>query len=484
MSEHAMTLPSPWIEICRNGPLTPFEVRDKMASGHSVYSPSGSEMSMTCEESLYLNAIAEDNQTYEAAEGTVAHAMAEEWIKTGERPDHRVGDIVDIKGFEIEVTDEMLEYVGDFVRLCEREGKDAEIAESEKHVDISHLTPVPDQGGTMDYAAIFWQYLTIIDLKYGKEKVDAFYFLDDGTRQINKQLGVYASGVFREWDWLYNFQHIKIIISQPRLPQPTSEVIITREELIEFEEYARERWARTWKPRDQLTRTPSVKGCRWCAVRGNCAALYLFIETATDVFSTFDEEGVILEGQYEEVSFDNTALVAANDKILDVLSPSPFPSLPDPRNLTTAAMAKLLRYRKLMENFFNSIERELLDRAISHEEEIPWWKLVEGRSMRKMIEDVDHIVEAVAEWGLKRSDLYKTVMLSPAQLETELHTRLNKGKKPREKGRVSLDKVKAMIEEKGLTVKPPGQKTLAPQADNRAALPKDGDVFDTWDDSE
>lgn len=474
MSEHNLPV--------LGGPLTAQQIAAKMASGHSVFSPSGGEMSMTCEESLYLNAIAEDKPTFEAAEGTVAHSMAEEWIKTGERPDHRVGETFEVNGFEIEVTDEMLEFVGDFVKLCEREAEGAEFSESEKRVDISHLTPIPDQGGTMDFNAVFVNYLTIVDLKYGKEQVLAFYFDDTGKRQINKQLGVYASGVFREWDALYHFEHIKIVISQPRLPQPVSEVIITREELLEFEEYARERWARCWQPRDKLTRTPSVKGCRWCAVRGNCAALYLFIEQATDVFSAFDEEGVILEGEFEEVTFDNEELAAANDRVLDVLAPSPFPSLPEPRTLSTAAMAKLLRYRKLIENFFNSIERELLDRAISHEEEIPWWKLVEGRSMRKMVEDVDHIVEAVAEWGLKKSDLYKTVMLSPAELERELHTRLNKGKKPREKGRVSLDKVKAMIEDAHLTVKPPGQKTLAPQSDNRAALPKDGDVFDSWDD--
>jgi len=476
-----MTMPSKWIDICRNGPLTPMQVAEKMASGHSVFSPSASEMSMTCSESLYLNAIAEDNQTYEAAEGTVAHSMAEEWLKTGERPDHRIGDTFDIKGFEIEVTDEMLGFVGDFVKLCEREGEGADFAESEKFVDTAHLTPIPDQGGTGDFIAIFPLYMTIIDLKYGKEKVEAYYFDDDGNRRINKQLGVYASGVFREWDWLYNFQQIKIVISQPRLPHPTSEIVITREELIEFEDYAREQWAKCWQPRELLTRTPSVKGCRWCAVRANCSALYLFLEEATDVFSSFDDNGDIVEGEFEEVQFDNKALMLANDKVLDPLSPSPFPAMPDPRELSTKAMAKLLRYRKLMENFFNSIERELLDRAISKEESIPWWKLVEGRSQRRMVDDKEFILETVAEWGLKESDIYKTVMVSPAELERLLHTKLNKGKAKREKGRVSSAKVHAMVDESGLTVKPAGQKTLAPDSDNRSALPKDGDVFDSWD---
>jgi len=482
VSEHGMTTPSKWIDICRDGPLSAMEVAQKMASGHSVFSPSGGEMTMTCEESLYLNAIAEDRQTFEAAEGTAAHAMAEEWILKGERPDHRIGETMEVNGFEIEIDDEMLEFVGDFVKLCEREAEGADLFEPEKRVDISHLTPIPDQGGTMDFTAVFPQYLTVVDLKYGKEPVLASYFDEDGNRQINKQLGVYASGVFREWDWLYNFQHIRIVISQPRIIPPVSEVVITRQELLDFEEYAKERWARCWQPREKLTRTPSIKGCRWCS-ETKCSARYLFLAETTDVFDTFDDEGNIIEGGFEEKKYDNAVLATANDRILDPLSPAPFRKAPDPRDLTTEAMAKLLRYRKLMENFFNSIERELLERAISHEEEIPYWKLVEGRSRRKMVEDVDYIVETVSEkFGLTKRDLYKTVMLSPAELERHIHTKLNKGLPKRSKKRVSLDKVKTMLEETGLTVKPPGQKTLAQMTDNRAALPKDGDVFDVWED--
>ena len=48
-------------------------------------------MTMTCEESLVLNVLAEDRPTYEAAEGTVGHSCGEDWLKTGERPDQWVG---------------------------------------------------------------------------------------------------------------------------------------------------------------------------------------------------------------------------------------------------------------------------------------------------------------------------------------------------------------------------------------------------------
>lgn len=456
MTEHKLPLAMP---------ISAEEIAKRMASGHSVFSPSAAEMTMTCAGSLVPNILADDVQTYEAAEGTVAHALAEEWLKTGERPDQWIGYTEDVKGFEIEITEEMLGFVEDFVTGCEEEAAKAEHAYAERRVDISHLTPIPDQGGTLDHCAFRWQHVTITDLKYGKEPVFAFY-IDEG--KINKQLAVYASGIFREWDWLYNFQTITLRICQPRLPYVWSEHTITRDELLDFEDFARERWALAWQP--DAPRTPSIKGCRWCKIRATCPALYLFMAEDLDVFENHDAieaKDMVIDAEYTVVEME-----AANERILDEFEPSPFPKLPDPPALSTAALAKLLRYRKFMENFFNAVSAELLHRAVSDEEDIPWWKLVESRTRRKMVEDEEHIVETLEAQGLKRRDIYKTVMKSPAELERTLHT----------KRKIKLADAKRLLEP--LTVKPPGQKTLAPTSDNRAALPKDGDVFDNYDEME
>lgn len=455
------------------GPLTPAQIAEQMATGHSVFSPSASEMTMTCEESLVINVLADDRQTFEAAEGTVAHAIGEEWIKSNfARPDHRIGDEEIIGGFEIEVTEEMMGFVGDFVDWCERVAEDAEHWFSELPVDISPLTPIPDQGGTADFVAFRWQHMTIIDLKYGKDPVFA---------RENKQLRVYALGVFYEWDWLYNFQTIDICIAQPRVPGGLTTWTISRDELLEFADFAREAWRRSWQPRHLLTRTPSTKGCRWCAVAATCPALYLFLaEDTADVFDNHDlldaveAKDMIIDMEPTSVSYERMA--AANDTIMDDMAVSPFPGLPDPPALHTLALAKLLRYQKLMENFFNRIRSELLTRAISNEEELLWWKVVESRSRRKWVEDEEWLVEQILARfpKLKRQHLYVTKLASPAEMERIIHSKAKEAK-------LTLGACKRFLDENGLTVKPPGQKTLAAVDDPRLAAPRDTDVFFDYD---
>lgn len=453
------------------GPLTPAQIAAQMATGHSVFSPSASEMTMTCEESLVLNVLADDNPTYEAAEGTVAHGLAELWIKTDQRPDDQVGFIEVVNDFDIEITEEMLDFVGDFYDWCQEAKEDADYWASEQYVDISKLTPIPDQGGTADFIAFRWQHMIIIDLKYGKDPVFA---------RENKQLRVYALGVFYEWDWLYNFQTIEIRICQPRVAGGMTTRTITREELLAFAAEAKAAWARSWQPRELLTRTPSTKGCRWCKVRATCPALYLFLAEDTDVFENYDALEAI-DAKTAIIDIVPTAVTVermreANDTIMDDMAVSPFPALPDPPALHTLALAKLLRYQKLMETFFNAIRQELLSRAISDEEELLWWKIVESRTRRKWVDDEEWVVDQILARfpKVKRSDLFVTKLASPAQMEKIIHGKAKEAK-------LTIGKVKTFLDENGLAIKPPGQKTLAAVDDPRLAAPRDTDVFFNYD---
>lgn len=441
----------------------------RVNSGHSVFSPSAAEMWMTCAGSLIPNLVADDRQTYEAAEGTVAHGLAEEWLKTGERPDAQIGMIEIVGGFEIEITEEMIEFVADFVEWCQRDAATCEYWASEQHVDFSRLTPIRKQGGTADFIGFRWQWMTIKDLKYGKEPVFA---------RGNKQLRIYALGVFYEWDWLYNFQTIEICICQPRVPGGLTTWTISREELLEFAEEVRAAALAAWVPNAE--RTPSTKGCRWCRIQTRCPANYLFLAEELDVFDdhdAVDAKDAVIDVVPSKITYERMA--AANETILDELAPSPFPSVPNPPELSTRALAKLLRYRKMMETFFNKVASELLDRAISDEEELIWWKVVESRTRRKYPDDQEWVVEQILKRfpRLKRSDLYVQKLATPAEMERIIHTKAKEEK-------LTLGKVKAFLEENGLAIKPPGQKTLAAVDDPRLAAPRDADVFFNYDEED
>ena len=468
MSEHKLP--------ALRAPLTDAQIAEKMATGHSVFSPSAAEMTMTCAESLVINTLADDNPSYEAAEGTMAHTLGEEWLKTGERPDHWIGCTETVNGFDIDIDEEMMEFVADYVDACNEIRAEYEHTFTERQVDISDLTPIKGQGGTLDFGGFRWQHMVINDLKYGKEPVFCFYPEDFDPEQpwlsYNKQLCVYAWGVFLEWDWLYNFQTIEIRISQPRLPAGFTSHTITRQELIDFAAFARERWAISWTVNPG--RTPSIKGCRWCAISAKCPANYLFqADITAEQFERWDDDGQIIDVVPTKV-YTHKKMAKANDMILDQFSPTPYPNLPKPPELSTRAMEKLLRYRKLMDNFFNAVHNELLTRAISDEEQLRWWKLVLGRTRRKWVDDEEHIVDYLVAKGMKSRWLYKTVMLSPAEMERQLHTKL----------KMSLADAKRLMQEAGLTVQPPGQKTLALSSDARKQLPKDTDVFQNWDESD
>src|SRR5690606_41457861 len=70
-----------------------------------------------CRGSLIPNLLAPDIASFEAAEGTVAHSVHEEWLKTGEKPVHMLGRVERVQEgnqvFEIEIDREMLNNVGD-----------------------------------------------------------------------------------------------------------------------------------------------------------------------------------------------------------------------------------------------------------------------------------------------------------------------------------------------------------------------------------
>lgn len=432
-------------------------------ASHSIFAPSSSSMWLTCAGSLIPNILAEDDAGAEAAEGTIAHMVADDWLRLGEEAAYKhLGNIYVHEGHEIEIDENMMSFLRDYVNWCNDTPGDHYY---ETRVDLTAIMPIPKQGGTADFYALAPKKAIVKDLKYGKGvKVDAAYIDYDDMRCVidgqingNPQALLYACGVFLEWDWAYDFEEIEVHICQPRLGH-FDVWKTTRQQLLDFMEWVKVRAAEAWKAR--APRTPSPKACQWCRVKADCPALLAWTtEALNDVFTDLDAS----TGTYEETALRDMTEIVSDELFVDLLEINA-----DPLTLPVAVLAKVLPYRGIVEKWFAAIEERLISEILDKETHVPGYKIVEGRTNR-IFPDEAKVDRAMRRKGLKKEDMYVTKMLSPAQLEQKLH----------EVAKISLKEAKTILEP--LTAQPPGSKTLAPANDRRAALPPAGDVFTDLD---
>lgn len=402
-------------------------------SGHSIFRPSYSATFLSCAGSLIPSQTAEDSAGYDAAVGTVFHEVMAEWQTNG-RPDHWLGETRTIINqhkdgsqdiFTVTIDEDMFSFGEECLRRYEDIPGDRFY---ETRVDISDITPIPGQGGTADLAICQLGFLDIIDWKYGTG-VQVWAFR-------NTQILLYAWGFFVEFDRIYHFQTIRLHIAQPRLGH-FDVWEITREELIEFSVFAKQRMIEAWVP--NAPRHPTPKGCQWCRVRLDCAALEAAREAICDQTFEVLDEPVTHE--------DQKAVVARN---------SPPPTLEPPVSLSTAQLAKILSYRKMMEAWFKEAHEVLISRGLAGED-LVYFKVVDGRSRRAYV-DEDEAVESYRTLGLTDDDIFAQKLKSPNQMEPTLRAIGIRGKLTKDYLRV-------------LAPPQPGRPTLVPDGDARAEIP-------------
>lgn len=397
---------------------------------HSVFGPSSSAMWMGCSGSLIPNLLARDSVGREAAEGTVAHGVAEAWLKSGKKPRHLVGTTEWVEegdwGFLIDIDEVMLDHVQRYVDWCVMLPGEHFI---EQKVDFSKITPIPRQRGTADHIACMPGRLVVTDLKYGK---GVPVYAEENTQGL-----LYALGAFYEHDIDYDFQEIVVRIAQPRLDN-FDEWTISREGLLMFEQHAKERAYAAW--RLDAPRSPSAKACQWCKVKATCGAV---AKLQADLMAA------AFDGIDAEVTSD--AITAFKDDLVLTAIPKAAPLA----ELTVDEMATLYGFRGMVEKWWNALSAELYNRAIAGEE-IPGYKLVESRS-RRIFRDADVTASKLQKLGLEEDQIWSRNLLSPAQAEAAL----------KKAGHRSKDLPDLLAD---LVHKPVGKPTLAPITDKRSAL--------------
>lgn len=292
---------------------------------HAKLSASGAKRWMNCPPSAEIESKLPDQQTTFAAEGTLAHALAESMLRHYLYSDDYA---------PITADKDMIDYIQSYVDFVIERINEARAVSSDAVIlleDRLDFSPwVPDGFGTGDVVIIADGLCEVIDLKYGKGVPVA--------AAENPQMRLYGLGAINLYDFLYDIQRVRTTIMQPRLnPEPDSEEL-TAAELIAWGESE-------VKPKALLAAEgkgefKSGDWCRFCKIRHICRVRA--------------EENLKLE------AYD----------------------LAKPATLTIPEIAEILGRADQLIAWAGDVKEWALDQAEKHGVNFPGWKLVEGRSNR------------------------------------------------------------------------------------------------------
>lgn len=157
---------------------------------HAALGASNSEIWLNCTGSVALSRGRERKATVHTRAGTAAHQFGEDAIRHGTLPE--AGDIVEVEGEPVEVTDEMIDAVLLYSTFVNEIGDRAEWVLIEGRFSLGDLweTGVAPEPlfGTADYTAVVLPTLEVADLKFGKGKIV--------NPEANTQLLYYGVGAY------------------------------------------------------------------------------------------------------------------------------------------------------------------------------------------------------------------------------------------------------------------------------------------------
>lgn len=364
---------------------------------HALLSPSGAKKWLACSASLACEKDIPNTSGKAAVTGTACHTIAEmhlnQYIKGTALPlEREVGAYVldegkgqikalisPMKGAVL-ITADMIEQVRKYTDYCKAIIDVATYAKLEMRVNLTEVLHPGYEGvetfGTADLVAVQElantdEHMLIIgDLKTGRHRVEA---------KENKQLMLYALGVYRRLKRRYNITVVRLVIFQP-YAGGASEWDISVEGLELFAKFAQKRallaldaYFRGKKNLKASDFKPSVDGCQWCRFSEQCAAR---TKTVNSVLAEELEDDFVLE-------------------------------------LTTEQLVVEYEKLPLLRQHIDKVEKAM-SAALHSGKKVPGYKLVEGRLGNRAWKDADAI--EVSHGDI----LKKEVLMSPTEAEKVL----------------------------------------------------------------
>ena len=226
--------------------------------GHAVLSASSSHRWLECPPSALLCSKAGDTASEFALQGTDAHSLCEHKLKTalGQKSKDPAENLQYFDEEMADCSDMYAQYVLEQLEAAKEKCKDP-IVLIEQHLDFSKW--VPEGFGTGDCVIVSDETLTVIDFKYGVGiLVEA---------EKNPQMMCYALGALALFDGIYDITEVAMTIFQPRRDN-ISTYTISKEELL--------KWAdEVFSPAAQLAANgegefKAGSHCQFCKVKATC----------------------------------------------------------------------------------------------------------------------------------------------------------------------------------------------------------------------
>lgn len=367
---------------------------------HALLSPSGAKKWLTCPASLICEKDIPNTSGKAAVLGTAMHSISEYHLNayihgTALPLEREVGAYVldegkgqikalisPMKGAVL-ITADMIEQVRKYTDYCKAIIDVATYAKLEMRVNLTEVLHPGYEGvetfGTADLVAVQelantdGHMLIIGDLKTGRHRVEA---------KENKQLMLYALGVYRRLKRRYNITVVRLVIFQP-YAGGASEWDISVEGLELFAKFAQKRallaldaYSRGKKNLKASDFKPSVDGCQWCRFSEQCAAR---TKTVNAVLAEELEDDFALELTPEQ-------LVAEYEKL------------------------------PLLRQHIDKVEKAMAA-ALHSGKKVPGYKLVEGRPGNRAWKDAKEVIDAAEINEIDRKMLFKESLVSPKEAE-------------------------------------------------------------------
>ncbi len=325
---------------------------------HALLGASSAHRWLICPPIARLEEQFKDRGSSFAEEGTAAHELAELALAKRFKLMATRSVNTKLKKFRSENSyydQSMEDYVEAYCDLVEERVNHYQDAVIELEQKVDFTKWVPEGFGTSDVVVLADNTIEIIDLKYGKGvPVDAY---------LNPQLMLYALGAVDKYDIIYEFETVRMTIVQPRLDNVSTFEIDKDELLYWADNYVAPRAVQAWEGTGEWTITDDV--VKFSKVR---AQLRLRAERN---FSLVDK--------YE-------------------LKESPL--------LTNEEIAEILDRAPEIKKWLDHVEQYALNKALTEGEEFPGWKVVAGRSNRK-ISDEESLLFLLEAEGFDDDEILK-----------------------------------------------------------------------------